>query len=87
MAIRFVISGVLHDHDPLELRYHLRVPTDQPAHFETAGGKSDTRIQDLGLGGACVVGGVFGEIDPEAGEVIDDLLDSVISRNRIKKRD
>ena len=60
-AIRFVISGVLHDHDPFELRYHLRVPTRVPAHFETGGAKSETTIRDLGLGGACLVGGRIGD--------------------------
>ena len=59
-SIRFVISGVLHDHDPFELRYHLRVPTNLPAKLSKAGRKSDTTIRDIGLGGACLVGGELG---------------------------
>ena len=61
-SIRFVISGVLHDHDPFELRYHLRVPTKLSAHFEVDALKAETSIRDIGLGGACLVGGVVGEV-------------------------
>lgn len=125
-SIRFVISGVLYNHDPFELRYHLRVPTALPARFEVGEHKSETTIRDLGLGGACLLGGVIGEegdagqlifevddrevclptrtvwtapdandrlsvggvsfqeIDPESGEVIDELLRSVVTRHRIE---
>jgi len=128
-SVRFVISGVLHDHDPFELRYHLRVPTNLAARFEVAGDKSETTIRDIGLGGACLVGGALGEegnegelafefggrpvslptrtvwsapavgdglaiggvafleVDHEAGEVLDDLLGSVIARHRIAPDD
>ena len=125
-SIRCVISGVLHDHDPFELHYHLRVPTKLAAHFEVDGRKAETSIRDIGLGGACLVGGVVGEvgdygelrfrvgihevsiptrtawttpdddgslriggvsfqeIDHETGLVIDELLESVLSRHRIQ---
>ncbi len=128
-TIRFVISGVLFDHDPMELRYHLRVPVQIPARLEVGGKKSETTIRDIALGGACLLGGFAGEIgdpgelvleiedktvslpirtawsspdenealsvcgvsfrevDPEAGEVIDALLASVISRHQIAKPD
>ncbi len=59
-AIRFVISVVLHDHDPFELRYHVRVPTRIEARYASdGGGKADVTIQDIGLGGACLVGDGF----------------------------
>lgn len=128
-SIRFVISGVLYDHDPSELRYHLRVPTNIAAQLEIGGQKSATTIRDIGLGGACLVGGVLGElttegelsfqvgqrpvclptrtawtapdsndslsvggvcfreVDIEAGEILDDLLRSVVARHRIQKPD
>lgn len=124
-SIRFVISGVLFDHDPLEIRYHLRVPTNLPARLELGGRKTDTTIRDISLGGACLVGGqpgeereqgelsfevgdhsvrlptrtawaspntndaltvagvTFLEVDAEAGEVLDELLRSVLSTHRI----
>lgn len=67
-AVRFVISMVLHEHDPFELRYHVRVPTRLAARYEGASGKNDVSIRDIGLGGACLVGGGFGETD-ERGEL------------------
>ena len=124
-SIRFVISGVLHDHDPTQLRYHMRVPTKLPATFEFEDRKVATTIRDLALGGACLVGGPhaaegedgrlrfevgaravslptrtawaacdqnealsvagvrFLEVDAEAGEVLDELLCSVVARHRI----
>lgn len=60
-SVRFVISGVLHDHDPFELRYHLRVPTRIPAHFILGEEKAATTLRDLGLGGACLSGGMLGQ--------------------------
>jgi len=60
-AIRFVISGVLHDHDPFELRYHLRVPVRLPGRFEIGDDKAETTIRDIGLGGACLISGVLGD--------------------------
>ena len=59
-AIRIVISGVLHDHDPFELRYPLRVPTLIPGRFVLGEEKSATTLRDLGLGGACLSGGMVG---------------------------
>ena len=124
-SIRFVISGVLHDHDPTQLRYHMRVPTTLAATYEFAGRKVATTIRDVALGGACLVGGPhaaegedarlrfevgsrsvslptrtvwtapdenealsvagvrFLEVDAETGEVLDELLRSVVARHRI----
>ena len=59
-SIRFVISSVLFEQDPLEIRFHRRVPTSLPAQIEIDGAKSDTTIRDLSLGGACLLGGVVG---------------------------
>ncbi|MEM9175214.1 MAG: PilZ domain-containing protein [Myxococcota bacterium] len=67
-SIRFVISGVLHDHDPFELRYHLRVPTRLAGRFSSGDRKFETTIRDVGLGGACLVGGDLGE-DGARGEL------------------
>ena len=61
-AIRFVLSSVLFERDPFELRYHLRVPTKLPAHLEIQGRKSEATIRDVGLGGVCLLGGDLGEI-------------------------
>ena len=126
-SIRFVISSVLFEQDPLEIRYHRRVPTNLPARIEVDGTKCDTTIRDISLGGACLLGGVAGqegaegvlsfsvdgnditlpmrivwavgevgdpmavaglsflEVEPAAGDAIDSLLESVISRHRIEK--
>ncbi|MCA9502724.1 MAG: PilZ domain-containing protein [Myxococcales bacterium] len=59
-AIRFVISGVLFDQDPFEIRYHLRVPTSIPGLLVIGEAKDDVTIRDVSLGGACLVGGAFG---------------------------
>lgn len=64
-AIRFVISSVIFERDPLELRYHLRVPTKLPASLEITGRKSTATIRDVGLGGLCLLGGDLGEIGEE----------------------
>lgn len=56
-SIRFVISGVLHEHDPTQLRYHMRIPTNLPAEHAFEGRKVSTTIRDIALGGACLVGG------------------------------
>lgn len=77
-AIRFVVSGVLHEHDPFELRYHLRVPLRQPARLSIGGRKHDTTIRDLGLGGACLVGGSVGEPE-DRGELSFDFEDRVVT--------
>jgi hypothetical protein len=126
-SIRFVISRVLFEQDPLEIRFHSRVPTSLAARLEVNGAKCDTSIRDISLGGACLLGGVVGnegdqgslefscgddeislpvriawtvgdaadalnvsgvsflEVTPDAGEVIDRLLESVIARHRIEK--
>ncbi|HEB90351.1 MAG TPA: PilZ domain-containing protein [Deltaproteobacteria bacterium] len=60
-SIRFVISSVLFEQDPLEIRYHRRVPTNLPARIEIDGAKSDTTIRDISLGGACLLGGLTGK--------------------------
>lgn len=62
-SLRFVMSSILHDHDPFELRYHLRIPTRLDARVESEGGKFDTSIRDIGLGGACLFGGIVGDED------------------------
>jgi hypothetical protein len=64
-AIRFVLSSVLFERDPFELRYHLRVPTKLPAKLDFAGRKTDATIRDVGLGGLCLLGGELGEIGDE----------------------
>ncbi len=62
-SLRFVLSSMLYDHDPFELRYHLRIPTQVGARFEVGGQKIETSIRDIGLGGACLFGGMLGDID------------------------
>lgn len=126
-SIRFVISRVLFEQDPFEIRYHSRVPTSLAARLEVNGVKCDTSIRDISLGGACLLGGVVGnegdqgsldfscgddeislpvriawtigdaadalnvsgvsflEVTPDAGEVLDRLLESVFARRRIEK--
>ncbi|MCB9378104.1 MAG: PilZ domain-containing protein [Holophagales bacterium] len=64
-AIRFVLSSVLFERDPFELRYHLRVPTNLPARLAFADGKSEATIRDIGLGGVCLLGGALGAIGEE----------------------
>lgn len=126
-SIRLVISSVLFEQDPLEIRFHRRVPTSIAAQIEIEAEKSDTTIRDISLGGACLLGGVLGtegdqgflcfsnaedeislpirfawavgdanekssvagvtfiEVSPDAGAVIDGLLEAVIARHRIEK--
>jgi hypothetical protein len=126
-SIRLVISSVLFEQDPLEIRFHRRVPTSIAAQIEIEGAKSDTTIRDISLGGACLLGGVLGsegdqgflyfsnaedevslpiqfawtvgdanenssvagvtfiEVSPDAGAVIDGLLETVIARHRIER--
>lgn len=62
-SLRFVLSSMLYDHDPFELRYHLRIPTQLPARIEVNGEKIETSIRDIGLGGACLFGGMIGEME------------------------
>jgi hypothetical protein len=61
-AIRFVLSSVLFERDPFELRYHLRVPTSLPARILFGERKSEATIRDIGLGGVCLLGADLGEI-------------------------
>ncbi|MBK7951095.1 MAG: PilZ domain-containing protein [Deltaproteobacteria bacterium] len=61
-AIRFVLSSVLFERDPFELRYHLRVPTSLPARTLFGERKSEATIRDIGLGGLCLLGADLGEI-------------------------
>jgi hypothetical protein len=64
-SIRFVISSVLFEQDPLEIRFHRRIPTRLPAQLEINGEKSDTTIRDISLGGACLLGGIVGTRDDQ----------------------
>jgi hypothetical protein len=59
-SIRLVISSVLFEQDPLEIRFDRRVPTSIAAQIEIDGAKSATTIRDISLGGACLLGGVLG---------------------------
>jgi hypothetical protein len=59
-SICFVISSVLFEQDPLEIRYHRRVPTNLPARIEIGEAKSDSTIRDISLGGACLLGQTIG---------------------------
>jgi hypothetical protein len=61
-STRFVISSVLFEQDPLEIRYHRRIPMNLPARIEIDAGKADTTIRDISLGGACLFGGIVGSI-------------------------
>jgi len=61
-AIRFVLSSVLFERDPFELRYHLRVPTSLPARVVFGERKSEATVRDIGLGGVCLLGADLGEI-------------------------
>ncbi len=60
-SIRLILASVLFEQDPLEIRYHLRVPTNLAAQVEIDGQKFDTTIRDLSQGGACLFGGVCGK--------------------------
>ena len=64
-SIRFVIASVLFEQDPLEIRFHRRIPTRLAARLEINGQKSDTTIRDISLGGACLLGGIVGTRDEE----------------------
>lgn len=64
-TVRFVLSSVLFERDPFELRYHLRVPTKLAARIEFGGVKSEATIRDIGGGGVCLLGGSLGEIGEE----------------------
>lgn len=55
-SVRFVISGVLFDQDPFEIRYHLRVPTSIPATLEIGSKQGEATMRDIGSGGACLLG-------------------------------
>ena len=59
-SICFVISSVLFEQDPLEIRYHRRVPMNLPARIEIGGAKSVSTIRDISLGGACLLGDAIG---------------------------
>jgi hypothetical protein len=64
-SIRFVISSVLFEQDPLEIRYHTRVPTRVEAFVELGERKAGVSIRDISLGGACLVGPVLGAQNAE----------------------
>ncbi len=65
-SIRFVISSVLFEEDPLEIRYDRRVPTSLAAQIEVEGVKSDSSIRDISHGGACLLGGLVGSRGDQA---------------------
>jgi hypothetical protein len=72
-SIRFVLSSVLSENDPLELRFYLRVPARIDGSLSVGDHKGDVRLNDVSLGGACVLGNVVGA-EGETG-----LLDFAIS--------
>lgn len=71
-SIRFVLSSVLSEQDPFELRFYLRVPANIDGTLFIGDRKGDVRVNDVSLGGACVLGEVVGE-EGESG-----VLDFVI---------
>lgn len=77
-SIRFVISTVLSEHDPTELRFYLRVPVEIDAVLRIGDGKGDVRINDVSLGGACILGDVVGA-EGEAGQLDFELNDAPLS--------
>jgi hypothetical protein len=77
-SIRFVISRVLFEQDPLEIRYHSRVPTSLAARLEVNGAKCDTSIRDISLGGACLLGGIVGK-EGDQGSLVFSCSDEEIS--------
>jgi hypothetical protein len=60
-SIRFVLSNILFEQDPLEIRFNRRVPLNHPAELQVEGAKGATAIRDISLGGACLLGGVVGD--------------------------
>jgi hypothetical protein len=60
-TIRFVLSIVMGERDPLDLRFHPRVPTRLAGTLEIDEQKGDVAIRDLSLGGACLLGRVLGD--------------------------
>jgi len=62
-TIRFVLYTVLSEQDPLEIRFHMRVPTRLPAVFEGECEKGDVEIRDVSLGGACLMGSITGQLE------------------------
>ena len=82
-SVRFVISGVLHAHDPFELRYHLRVPTRLPAQYAFRGGKTAVVVRDIGLGGACLIGGAIGETGDEGELRLEDAGRGIVLPTRV----
>lgn len=60
-SIRFVLSSVLSENDPLELRFYLRVPARIEGKLAVGPMKGDVRLNDVSLGGACILGVVPGD--------------------------
>jgi hypothetical protein len=126
-AIRFVLSSVLSERDPFELRFYPRVPLDMKGELRIGNANADVHLHDISLGGACIVGktattegdtgrlkfdigpngidlpihvawstadtgdgtqvsGItFVEVDVEAGDAIDSLVDGVVGQHRVSK--
>ena len=126
-AIRFVLSSVLSERDPFELRFYPRVPLEMKGQLRIEQATADVQLHDISLGGACIVGrttisegdtgrlifeigptridlpihvawstadtgdgtqvsGVtFVEVDVEAGDAIDGLVDGIVGQHRISK--
>jgi hypothetical protein len=61
-TIRFVLTSVLSEQDPMELRFDLRVPTRVPASLEIDDLKGEVTIRDLSPGGACLLGQIVGDV-------------------------
>lgn len=57
-SIRFVIASVLSEHDPMDLRFYLRVPAKINGCLQAGKKKGDVRINDVSLGGACILGDI-----------------------------
>jgi len=126
-AIRFVLSSVLSERDPFELRFYPRVPLDMKGELRIEQEPADVHLHDISLGGACIVGSTaisegdtgrlifeigptkidlpihvawstadtgdgtqvsgitFVEVDVEAGDAIDGLVDGIVGQHRISK--
>jgi hypothetical protein len=76
-AIRFVLSSVLSERDPFELRFYPRVPLDMPGELRIGNAKADVRLHDVSLGGACIVGNSSAS-EGETGRLMFEIADGQI---------